>query len=364
MFLWWCTGATFLVAISDWFLEAYNAPGTLRVGVDGITAIFWVGGVGSAGWLYTTAKSDESCADDPSYFPENGALITFALFEFLLFASGAVYAFRIRSWPREEGEQSATENASQAASTVARPPRSPVAMPTRQTSHLKTGDFGEYITVHVGSGEHRKDFPVPKGPICRRSNFVKSAVSDHWTTRLGRASKPQEVDLSDGDPESFEAYLQCVLSNTVSVKDLDDKYPTRMQSDGVFERLIRAYILADKLGDPDSANCIVDCLSRYSLGVRRLPHGEAVAMAYAGSTNSSPLRLLLVDLYEMGYDQEATAEDRLESMPQEFLVHYMTARSRGAQTVVPGSQRYHQSSTTEPTLILGRGLYRSVLRED
>ena len=142
------------------------------------------------------------------------------------------------------------------------------------------------------------------------------------------------------------SYLQCVLGNTVAVKDLEEKHPTRFQSDRVFTRLVCAYVLADKLGDPESTNLIVDCLARYSLAVRRLPNSEAVAQACEGSVRESRLRLLLVDLYHMGFDREATEEERLEGMPQEFLVQYMTAKSHGAQTVVPGSRRYHQQVST------------------
>jgi hypothetical protein len=199
----------------------------------------------------------------------------------------------------------------------------------------------EYITAHVGDGDDKKDFPVAKGPICRRSNFIRSAVSPAWTERLGKPSKAKEVDLSDDDPVAFEAYLGCVMGNTVAVRDLDVQHPTRVQSDDVFRRLFHLYVLADKLEDPETMNLVISRIARYCLAVHRVPNREAVTYVYDNSVKSSPLRLLIVDVYFLGYDRDGTREDHLDGMPNEFLIQYMKD-SPHAQTVVPGSQRYHQ----------------------
>jgi hypothetical protein len=75
--------------------------------------------------------------------------------------------------------------------------------------------------------------------------------------------------------------------------------------------------------------------------MQRVPNCEAVTDACLNSVKYSPLRILLVDLYHMGYDHEGTRDDRLDGMPCEFLVQYSQTRSRDLQTVVPGSRRYH-----------------------
>ena len=212
----------------------------------------------------------------------------------------------------------------------------------------------EYITAHVGDGDEKKDFPVAKGPICRRSKFIRSAVSPAWTARLGTSSKAKDVDLSDDDPVAFEAYLACVMGNTVAVKNLDVQHPTRVQTDDVFMRLFNLYVLADKLEDPETMNLVISRIARYCLTARRVPNCEAVTYVYDNSVKSSPLRLLIVDVYCLGDDRDGTREDYLDGMPNEFVIQYMK-ESPNAQTIVPGSQRYHHSMDKQQ---IYRGLFQ------
>lgn len=282
--------------------------------------------------MHTLTAEIWNCYDDGSGpYPETGLIIAFAVFELILFAVATYHARNGLPWLRSNNDASNCENATRPGG------RTPA-------SHLRSGDFSEYITVHVGEGDGKKDYPVAKGPLCRRSKFVRSATSDTWTIRLGKASKAKEVDLEDDDPEAFETYLQCVMGNSVVVKDLDVTHPTRIQSDDGFMRLISAYILADKLGDPESMNLVIDRLAQYSLAVRRIPNIDAVTCAYESTVKGSPLRLILVDLYHVGFDRERTRERDIEGMPNEFLVQYTHARPLDVQTVVPGSQRYHVST--------------------
>jgi hypothetical protein len=319
-----------LVAVGNWFLEAFRADYLIRTAVDVVSTIFWIGGIGAAGKLQTLTKRLENCHSNTGLFPETGAIIAFAVFEVLLFGTG-VYRTQ-EDLPDSEDQESKCENGRA---------RDTVIGTQAGMSHLQPGDFSAYITVNVGSGDHQRAIQVPKAPICRRSSYVKSAVSDSWTARLGIPSKVKVVDLSDDDPDVFQTYVRCIMENTVAVPNLNIEYPRREQSDAVFSSLFALYVFADKLGDPESTNLVIDTIARYSLASHRVPDCDGIAYAFEYSVKTSPLRRLIADLFHLGYDQEGTKEDRLDGMPSEFLVQYAQTNP-DVQTVVPGNQRYHQ----------------------
>ena len=130
------------------------------------------------------------------------------------------------------------------------------------------------------------------------------------------------VDLSDDDPDVFQTYVRCIMENTIAVPNLDIEHPRRELSNGVFTSLFALYVLADKLGDPESMNLVIDAIARYSLASHRVPDCDAVTYAFEYSVRTSPLRRLIADIFHLGYDQEGTKEDHLDGMPNEFLVQY------------------------------------------
>lgn len=331
-YLWWLAPSTLLVAVGDWCLEAFRADYILTTAIDTIATIFWIGGIGAAGQLNTLTTQLDNCHSNHGPYPETGAVTAFAVFEMILFALGAYHSQQGLPWPHSEEDGSNGEGGDAA----------PDASTSVSMSPMQPGDFSEYITVNVGDGVGKRAFQVPKALICRRSSYVKSATSDSWTTKLGIPSRAKEVDLSADEPGTFEVYLQCIMSNIVTVKSLEDQHPRREQSDGVFIKLFSVYVLADKLGDAESMNLVIDTIAQYCLAVHRVPHREAVTYAYENSVETSPLRTLIADVYQLGYDREGTAGGQLNGMPYEFLVQYNQSNP-DVQSVVPGNQRYHQS---------------------
>ena len=154
-----------LVAVGDWFLEAFRADCLIRTAVDAVSTIFWIGGIGAAGQLQTLTKRLENCHSNTGLFPETGAIIAFAVFEVLLFGTAA---YRAREDLLDsEDQESKCENGPA--------PDSPNGTQAAM-SHLQPGDISEYITINVGDGETQRAIQVAKAPICRRSSYVKSAV--------------------------------------------------------------------------------------------------------------------------------------------------------------------------------------------
>ena len=280
-----------------------------------------------------TKKNHPNCRHQSGPWPENGALVALSVFQTLLFMALSWWLLEDDPYPPQDPLELIERNNNRSYSAS----RSNLPKP-----HLKFGDFREYITVHVGEGDNKKDYPIPKGLFCRRSKFINSAVSAEWTARLGRPQKVKEVDLSDDDPDIFEIYLLCVLGNVVTAEDLDYRHPTRIQSDDVFARLICTYVLADKLGDPQTTNMIADRMARYSEDHRRVPKAGIVAYACEATVKTSPLRTLLLDMFHAGFDTDATKEENMQGMPQEFLVRYMSERTPAAKFLVVGDAKYHQ----------------------
>lgn len=143
--------------------------------------------------------------------------------------------------------------------------------------------------VKVVVGADKMTFHVPKNLLCARSTFFNAACSEKWsegpTTLIG---------LPDDDPALFSIYLQLLYTDRL-VTEGDDA----VEAGGTqWITLMKAYVLADKLGDTKAANAVLDDilkqLKRCKIGTG--PSGIAMQYAYDHTVNvTSPLRKMLVD---------------------------------------------------------------------
>jgi hypothetical protein len=136
------------------------------------------------------------------------------------------------------------------------------------------------------------------------------------------------VDLQDEDLELFSMYLKCVYLGIEAIKlDIQDEVSEDPTEEGEGEQpdpdafeltnieeyeeevvvnhtvrsligmLVKLYILADKLGDPATANMVIDELVRFHAEHHLNPNRKVVNFAYESTVHGNPLRKFLRDVY-------------------------------------------------------------------
>ncbi|KAK5679878.1 hypothetical protein LTS10_007826 [Elasticomyces elasticus] len=144
-------------------------------------------------------------------------------------------------------------------------------------------DFNDHIRVLVGPS--KKEFVVHKDIITRRSPFFKAATLARWN-----GTRP--IELPDDKPKVFAEYLHCLYVGSYS---MDSTRSRTARKETVLIQAIDLYVLADKLGDLETANTVIDSIPGWSDELSWQPTSRTTAHAYAQTSEGSPLRSLLVD---------------------------------------------------------------------
>lgn len=141
----------------------------------------------------------------------------------------------------------------------------------------------DVIVFLVGVDEPMR-FIVHERLVNPRSEFTRLALRGVWKEALGRTIK-----LPEDDPEVFSVYQQWLYDGLVHTSS-GTIFPTK--TDDEYEALVKAYILGEKLMDPDFKDAITDaivdkfrCLRRFDTGLTTLVFNE--------TPSGSPLRRLL-----------------------------------------------------------------------
>lgn len=139
--------------------------------------------------------------------------------------------------------------------------------------------------VLVGSDPDQKMFTVQRDLLVSRSKFFDTVRSNRWTTRTQSSLKP--VDLSEEDPDMFEAYLYCVY--------FDEVTPVARNEDGAYhyDSLIELHTLADM--DFTTADLVIDKIISFVHERLMPPDLEDIRLVYDTTVEGSPLRRLFVD---------------------------------------------------------------------
>ncbi|KAK5710625.1 hypothetical protein LTR17_018800 [Elasticomyces elasticus] len=143
-------------------------------------------------------------------------------------------------------------------------------------------DFSEHLRVLVGP--NKQEFMVHKDMTTRRSSFFQAAASQRWSA----SGSGKFIELGDDDPSVFSAYLECLYTGVVHIDE-------QLCSDSFLT--LKLYILADKLGDLKSMNCIIDHIIKWSDQGRELPDTPSATYVVANTTDTSQLRHLIVDFF-------------------------------------------------------------------
>ncbi|GAB7331757.1 hypothetical protein MBLNU13_g03725t2 [Cladosporium sp. NU13] len=101
--------------------------------------------------------------------------------------------------------------------------------------------------------------------------------------RQGPESDNEEglVDLKGEDPEIFQAYLSCVYFGPETLE-------RAATADLLFEKLIRLYLLAERLIDLKTVNIATDEITRTSNYLGLIPLQGPISLAYASTAKYNP----------------------------------------------------------------------------
>jgi hypothetical protein len=176
---------------------------------------------------------------------------------------------------------------------------------------------------------------VHKDIAVSRSRFFEAAFSDRRTTSTGPL---RPIELVDEDPKVFCSWLQVAYTDETFTTELPNTWHFPIIPDD-FTRLLRMYILADRLQDLHSANIIMDDLVTASMHTKEGAADIRAAMISAIDANLQPvytcvlagskLQCLLSDCFilEMSRWRSTYAADAIAS---ELLLDVQQAIEEGA----------------------------------
>lgn len=169
--------------------------------------------------------------------------------------------------------------------------------------------------------------------LCRHSQFFDAAFNKGW-----KEAKERSIDLPEDHAETFELWANyinaidlfaaeqfwhCDETDCDSLPDnteFDEEDPEEeddwsshneqcQKINKNLTRLLRCYHLGDKLGDFDFCDKMIDCLIQFCRDTNYWPaSGQDVFQIFKRTTESSPLRRLIVDM--LVYDNGETFADR------------------------------------------------------
>ena len=197
--------------------------------------------------------------------------------------------------------------------------------------------FEEAAEVIVG--HEKTKFIVHTSILCQQSTFFKAAFSQRWN------AERTSITIPDTTSTTFNDYLTLVYR---------DKVAKATEVQAYFVRLIRLYLLADKLGDLKASNKTIDKIIKFSDRNASAPEYATVAMVMAATPENSRLRRLMVDFYvfevtEQSFDEEA--EDYLRGFHALVAKELVKLREYNLdETGVKDQPRchYHQHDATYP----------------
>jgi hypothetical protein len=196
-----------------------------------------------------------------------------------------------------------------------------------------------------GAGEQQKRFTLHNDFFIPRSEFFIAARSAAWNKDPLR---PTTLDDADDDPEVFANYMRSVYLGNANFLPDSEK--------AGFQPLIKAYVLADKLGDLMTANMVIDRIISYSDEVFRLPSIDEVQLAYSSTASGSPLRALLCDHFIHEAGAKCLDDKKLSEIDRDFFqdiaVRYLSIkRTRGIVKMSVGDAIGKSISTVDACLL-------------
>lgn len=162
-------------------------------------------------------------------------------------------------------------------------------------------DASQTVTIRVGEAPNEKTFLVNASLMRRRSDFFRNALDGNWTE-----SKKRIITFPEDSTQTFDSYLSLAYTNQAMTMedqlDLTDDEEFRRKVQDEYAALCKIYVLAEKLQDTSARRSVLHAI--YDLSDKQAPGGQyllpnldAIRVIYDGTTEDSPARLLIADLW-------------------------------------------------------------------
>jgi hypothetical protein len=196
-----------------------------------------------------------------------------------------------------------------------------------------------FVQIIVGRDASERAFYVHESILTSRSVYFKCALSFMW-----RNDPTMPVTLSEDDPDMFALYVNLVYTGRLATRGTDE-----------WLKLVRLYVLAEKLQDVRAKNVTIDAMHafiREFLSVKTFSSGsggaasppvmsaESIVELYDGTPADSHARRLVLDSYaDMGREDWLKVGKAV--LPVDFIFDLATTviRKRPACLFGPVQQR-------------------------
>lgn len=199
------------------------------------------------------------------------------------------------------------------------------AHPDLSFPHLP--DFSKEVTIVINEEEPdlAASFHVPEGLLTEKSEFFQAACRNEWKEASSRV-----VKLPDVEPEIFSLYLFWVHRGKLAVRN--GRHPRNEESVddacAVQLSLVKLWILADRLGDIELRNAVIDEMvntARHEyVCAPTLFSPEITVLIWSATTARRSLHTLLIDLY-LSRAYAGDVQDLIDKYHPEFLKELLVA---------------------------------------
>ena len=170
---------------------------------------------------------------------------------------------------------------------------------------LLTGRSFSSVPVLVTVGEAKQHFYVHEPLLRASSQFFDAALNKQW-----QEGQTRVVDLPESDPETFKIYANWLYSGTLLV---DDELAVPAAEKDIWDLMVKAYILGDRLCDKDFKDAVTDgaaqeCLREYE-GETFAIGPEPCRWLFGNSTPGVSFRRLIVRYLAAFVDLSIIKED-------------------------------------------------------
>lgn len=177
---------------------------------------------------------------------------------------------------------------------------------------------GEAIVFLVGT-DAPKRFIVHEALVTPRSEFVRMALRGEW-----KEAQTRTVPLPEDEPDIFSVYQQWLYGGRIHTRPSS----ALSKTDDEYRKLVKAYILGEKLVGGNFKDSIVDAIVEKLRLTHKFDTG-LTDLVFDNTLPTSPLRRLWLDAYyNFGSPEWLNASLVGDSINAEFMVEFSRYQMR------------------------------------
>ncbi|MCJ1263938.1 hypothetical protein MMC22_003809 [Lobaria immixta] len=171
--------------------------------------------------------------------------------------------------------------------------------------------------IYVKVGPENTSFGIHRALLCHNSSYFDRALNGGF-----KEAVEGEVILADEDPATFTRFNEWLYSGTVLLGNETEK-------DIHYKTLMNLYIFAEKRGVTRLQNAVIDCIIKKNSKSKALPN-TYIGHAWNNTADSSPLHMLLVDIYvrKANFAEIMGDEKKRKGFDKEILIAFVLAFHR------------------------------------